>query len=104
MLRHKGGYRQYAAVKRQWHATVALLAQVARTPSFEAAHVRFEWVEPNRRRDPSNVCGGGTKILLDALQHAGVLKNDGWKQVLSLSHRWRVDAANPGVLVTLLSR
>ena len=103
MLRHKGGYRRYAAVKRQWNEVVKLIVASEKTPSFEAAHVRFELVEPNRRRDPSNACEGAGKLLLDALQEAGVLGNDGWKQVLSLSYKWRCDPLAPGVRVTLLA-
>lgn len=103
MLRHKGGYRKYAAIKRKWQETIGLLLASSPIAPFEAAHVRFELVEPNKRRDPDNACAGAVKICLDALQQHGVLGNDGWTQVLSLSFKWRVDKAKPGVLVTLLA-
>lgn len=87
--------------KKRQCATVVLLAQAARVPRFASAHVSFEWAEPNKRRDPDNFCGGGAKVILDALQHAGVIPGDGWGHVLGLSHRWACDPKNPGVQVTL---
>ena len=103
MLTRKGGFRRYNAVKSKVHAAVAAIVAAERIPRFHSCHVRFEWAEPNMRRDPDNFCSAGSKGILDALQHAGVIPNDGWKNILSLSHRWRVDREKPGVLVTLLA-
>ena len=102
MLTRKGGYRRYNTLKRKCHELVALITAAERVGRFQTAHVHFEWVEPNRRRDPPNVIGAGQKFCLDALQHAGVLPNDGWKEILSISHKWRVDRDRPGVTVTLI--
>lgn len=38
--------------------------------------VRIECYEGNLRRDDDNVIGGACKIVLDALQKAGIIKND----------------------------
>ena len=100
MLTRKGGYRRYNAVKSKVHAAVALIVAAERVGRFPSAHVTFEWVEPNMRRDPDNF--SQPKAILDALQHAGVLPNDGWKEILSISHKWRVDCDRPGVMVTLV--
>jgi Holliday junction resolvase RusA-like endonuclease len=99
MLTRKGGYRRYNAVKSKVHAAVAIIVAEERVGRFPSAHVTFEWVEPNMRRDPDNF--SQPKAILDALQHAGVLPNDGWKEILSISHKWRVDRNRPGVYVTL---
>lgn len=101
MLTRKGGFRRYNALKQKVHLAVALIVKAEGIGRFESAHLRFEWAEPNMRRDPDNFCQ--PKGILDALQHAGVLPNDGWRQVLSIAHRWRVDKACPGVRVTLLA-
>ena len=50
-------------------------------------HYRFTWYEPNRRRDPDNVASA-IKFVLDAMQQAGIIENDGWKQVQSIHHEF----------------
>lgn len=50
----------------------------AELPKFESCRIDFKWFEANRRRDPSNVCAGGRKFILDALVSIQVLKNDNW--------------------------
>lgn len=49
-------------------------------PRFNAVHVRFHWVEENKRRDLDNVCYA-KKFILDALVMYGKLKDDGPKYV-----------------------
>ena len=99
--RSQGGRYRFNVIKRNNMERIALLARHARIPAFESAHFRFEWIEMNEKRDPDGVTFGASYVL-DALQHAGVLPNDGWRQVLSIAHRWWVDKACPGVRVTLL--
>jgi Holliday junction resolvase RusA-like endonuclease len=54
-------------------------------PITEASFFHFLWVEKTSRRDPDNVCAFGRKVILDALQEAGVLPNDNRKWVLGFS-------------------
>lgn len=58
------------------------------------------WVEPNQRRDMDNVAAG-VKYILDGLQAANIIANDGWKDVHGIVHRFAVDARNPRVEVEL---
>ena len=92
----------YGKLKRKWGGVVSLYA---RSQGFAAidgpAHFEIEFVEPNRRRDPDGLVAGGTKIVFDALQEAGLLANDGWEHVLSILPTWRVDKAAPGVRLTV---
>lgn len=60
----------------------------------------FTWYRKNRRSDPDNV-SSGVKFLLDGLVKAGVLENDGWKQVGRLIHDFEVDKDNPRVEVEI---
>ena len=60
-------------------------------------HYRFTWYEPNRRRNPDNIASA-VKFVFDAMQDAGVISNDGWKQIQSIYHEFvRSDTA--GVMV-----
>lgn len=89
-------------MKQKWGRTVVLYA---RSQNFEAirtpAHFEFEFIEPNRRRDPDNVVAGGVKIALDALVQAGLLKDDGWDEIASILPSWRVDKDAPGMRMTV---
>jgi Holliday junction resolvase RusA-like endonuclease len=83
-------------------AAVRELVKKQRIAQFERpVLLRFEWREPNRKRDPDGFCAGGAKVVIDALKTAGVLKNDGWQQVAGIAHSWCVDSVAPGVLVTI---
>lgn len=59
------------------------------------------WYRKNRRSDPDNVAAG-LKFALDGLVLGGVLKNDGWSDIGDITHRFRVDKANPRVEVELV--
>ena len=69
-------------------------------PCFEECTIDFQWIESNRRRDPSNVCAGGRKFILDALVKVGILTNDNWL-VSSHTDAFRVDKSQAGVVVTI---
>lgn len=90
--------RIYAAMKRDNTALVQLCARLLHP--MAAAHVRLEWREPNRRRDPDNV-RAGAKFVLDGLVAAGILSGDGWSQIRSIRDEFGLDADRPGVWVTL---
>jgi len=64
--------------------------------------IDITWVEPNRKRDKDNIAGGGTKIILDALVEANIIKNDGWKNIGSITHHFWVDKGNPYIKVRLI--
>ncbi len=60
----------------------------------------FYWVEQNRKRDLDNIASG-KKFIQDALVRAGVLQNDGWKNIKQLHDFFGVDKENPHILVMI---
>jgi hypothetical protein len=50
------------------------------------AYVSFIWFEANQKRDPDNICAGGTKLCLDSLVNCKILPGDGWAHVLGIKH------------------
>ncbi|OGW44476.1 MAG: hypothetical protein A2Y66_01915 [Nitrospirae bacterium RBG_13_41_22] len=66
----------------------------------ESADFVFTWFEIDKRRNKDNVCGGGQKYCFDGLQKAGIIKNDGWQQVKSITHKFEV--GEPGVLIEIM--
>lgn len=60
--------------------------------------ITYSWVEPNKRRDKDNIAFA-KKFLQDALVKAGVLENDGWRDIAGWGEKFRVDAKKPRVKV-----
>jgi hypothetical protein len=95
---------RYAEVKRAWDKNIDVRClQQGFTPITEPSHFTFLLFEKNRYRDPDNIGAGARKIILDALQSSGRLKNDGWKNVLGLSEYWVVRKEKPGVVLFVTS-
>ena len=63
--------------------------------------IHFHWIEPNTRRDLDNI-RFGAKYILDGLQEANRLPDDGWDWVRGMSDTFSVDKNNPRVEVTIM--
>jgi hypothetical protein len=91
--RHKGN-----RLKQQWTDFVAY--SVLHLNPVESADFIFTWYEENKKRDPDNITGYGCKVIFDGLITGKVLKNDGWKQVKSITHKFEI--GDPGVLIEIM--
>lgn len=60
----------------------------------------FKWFEPNRRRDPDNICFAH-KFVFDALVNNGVIKGDSQKYIAGFTDEFFVDKEFPRVEVTI---
>ena len=67
---------------------------------FKCIKLVFRWIEPNMRRDKDNIATG-KKFILDSMQKAGTLANDGWSQIAKFEDEFEVDKANPRVVVEI---
>ena len=94
-LKHGKRYFAGASFKKQWTNYVAnqCLGKTVKEPVF----IHYIWYEQNKRRDPDNFTSGGRKMINDGLQSAGVIKNDGWKNIKGFKDTWKVDKDNPRV-------
>jgi hypothetical protein len=72
--------------------------------TFDRAHFEFTWIEANKRRDPDNIAAA-KKLLFDGMIVAGLIENDGWKQVASFKDTFEICGAGefPGVRVLVIS-
>lgn len=93
-----GSGAHYVQLKRNKTNLVMLLAKKAKLKPMESAHFHYLFSEKTKRRDKSNVLSG-IKFIEDGLVNAEVFKNDGWKQVLSITPDFEI--GRPGVLVTM---
>lgn len=61
------------------------------------------WYCKDRRTDKDNVTGG-LKFVLDGLQDAGVIKNDGWSEIGDIHHYFCIDKKKPRLELHLKER
>jgi hypothetical protein len=95
----RGKSNAYARVKKAETERVAWAAKAQRVPKFERIFLRFVWVETDRARNPDNIASA-KKYLIDGLVLAGVIRNDGWKEVAGWSDTFEV-GPRAGVEVTI---
>lgn len=63
--------------------------------------VNFRWYEPNKQRDPDNICFA-KKFIFDALVKTETIKGDGWRDVEGFADEFFVDKDNPRIEVEIL--
>lgn len=61
--------------------------------------IEYVFYEPNTRRDKDNISGYFHKVFQDAMVQAGLLENDGWKQIDGWSDYFKVDQKYPRIEV-----
>ena len=93
---------RYNSVKKGFQSQVIPVFMDQLKPVVEyPVRVEFKWYAPNRRSDPDNISSAGCKILLDALQMAGVLANDGFRQIDGFYHSFHLDKQNPRIVIKI---
>lgn len=63
--------------------------------------IEYNFFEPNTRRDKDNISGYFHKVFQDALVQAGVIENDGWKNIRGMADYFEIDARRPRVEVVI---
>lgn len=93
--RHK-----YNALKRTEQDRVILFCRTSGIkPVDKTINLVIVCYEPNMKRDKSNVRSGAEKIIEDALQDAGIIRNDNWAGIAETRTRVMLDRDNPRVIV-----
>ena len=95
-----GKSNAYARLKNEMMDRIGLFIIQAHLKPVKEAYIEFQWHERNRKRDPDNIAAG-KKFILDALVKAGILKNDGWAQIIGFHDTFFVDKRNEGVGVII---
>ena len=89
-----------AEIKRVYTGKAQVIARQACVgPVHTPCEVRCVWHVKDGRKDPDNIAFA-LKFLLDGTVRAGVLPNDGQRQIWRIVHEFVRDA-NEGVMVTL---
>lgn len=96
----RGKYQPYNDIKRQHTSMIALIARSKIKKKLNKIDIEINWICKNKRKDKDNIIAG-TKFILDGLVEAGVIENDGWKQIGDISHKFDVDKDNPRIEVII---
>jgi Holliday junction resolvase RusA-like endonuclease len=92
----KSHWASYRVMKEDNTNLVAWPAKAKRFPKMERVNVVITWICPNKLHDKDNIMAG-QKFIFDGIKEAGVLKNDGWKQIGDVTHKFAVDKLNPRI-------
>lgn len=96
----RGKWQPYNEIKQEHTNIVAWIAKSEIKKQLKKIDLTITWICKNRRKDKDNIMAG-TKFILDGLVAAGVIENDGWKQIGDISHKFKVDKHNPRVEVEI---
>lgn len=96
----RGRYQPYNEMKREHTENIAWVAKSETKKKLKRIDLEITWVCKDRRKDKDNIMAG-TKFILDGLVVAGVIPNDGWKEIGRISHDFKVNKHNPRVEVEL---
>lgn len=83
-----------------YSACLIFIRSALRGRKFDSIGLCFRWFEKNRQRDKDNIAFA-KKFILDALQTAKILVNDGWSQIRYFHDEFEVDKDNPRVEITI---
>lgn len=97
----KSHYARAGRMKREAQDAIVWAIKAARIKPLKGkAYVHFTWIEPNMRRDFDNI-DFGKKFIFDAMQEAGVIPNDNWKHIAGYDNTFRLNKANPRIVVEI---
>jgi hypothetical protein len=97
-------YGRAMAADTKKRETERVRLQALELPAVKKYPVRIAmtWYCPDQKHDPDNIAFA-KKFVLDGLVRAGVLKQDGWKQIKGFTDDFEIDATNPGVEVVIIT-
>ena len=102
--RQRGNKFGGARAKKEQSQLCALYIKQAMNKGLTVKHypidITFNWIMPNRMKDKDNICFS-KKFILDAMQSAGLIKNDGWNEINDFKDRFKVDKSFPRVEVEI---
>lgn len=94
--KHKAAKIKEDESERVW---LECLSQKVQPITEYPVHIHFDWYCANKKIDPDNIAAA-KKFILDGLQYAKIMENDGWKQIKGFSDDFHIDKQNPRVELT----
>ena len=96
-------WSQAARLKREEQERVGwAIREAGVKPVDGPIEIGFNFIESSRLRDPDNVIGGATKVVLDAMKEHGIISDDNPRIVRNLFFRFAYGAEEPHVEVEIM--
>jgi Holliday junction resolvase RusA-like endonuclease len=92
----------YSQVKRESEKVIRAAIRTANLQPMPFAYVELTWTEPTKKRDLDNI-SAAVKFVLDSLVQTKVLPDDGWNEIMGLTHRFVHLPKSTGSVQVLLS-
>ncbi len=75
---------KYSEWKQYRTTDIVLAIRMQRIVPVEHYPVTIDYVfyTKDERKDPDNILAGASKFILDALKEAGIIRNDGWSELV----------------------
>ena len=81
-------------LKKQWTNTVSLECKKQKLKAFKnQINITITWHCKNKKRDKDNIMAG-QKFIFDGLIKAGIIQNDGWKEIGEIQHKFTTDTTD----------
>lgn len=90
-----------AKIKKQNTEIVRLFLYGTKYKITKKVKVKITWYCKNMRKDPDGI-SFAKKFILDGMQEAGIIENDGWKQIAGFEDVFEVDKTNARIEIELL--
>lgn len=78
-----------------------ILDQLKRLRIDKPIYIKYEFYEPNKRRDLDNIAGFFHKVFQDALVDCRIIMNDSWHYIVGFSDDFFVDHKNPRIEIEI---
>ena len=66
--------------------------------------IHYDIYAQDKRHDRMNIASATDKSFQDALQLCGVIKNDGWDDVIDITFNFHLDRENPRTEITITEK
>jgi Holliday junction resolvase RusA-like endonuclease len=93
-------FNGYTYMKNLWTTKLVETIKKNKISSVDRVYLHMVWIEPNTKRDPDNI-SSFIKFILDALQKANIIPNDGWANIVGFSHEFIRIPKKRGVTVRI---
>lgn len=96
-----GKFNAYSRMKKTWVNYISKIIQECNLPKMQTIHLTCIFIERTRKRDQDNISAGGKKLIADSLITAGVIPNDGWRNIKWGEDLFRINKFSPGVKIII---
>lgn len=86
----RGHFQPYSIIKSQYEMVICIECKRQKLRPMDKCNVTITWVCKDKRRDKDNIIAG-QKFIFDSLQKAGIIKNDNWECIGTITHKFLIE-------------